>query len=351
MYSQTIEKNIQTAFKHIDEESIAFANEIIVASNNFENVNLNDCFKEIKEIYELFNEELNSLNKETKIKEEKVKSEFKLLLENIENEKTEEIENVNSKYEDKKEIKKHKKDIDAKYLDKNKKIKADEKYQINELNEELKEKTSSLEKELLNNKKISKLNSQIKDEIEPLEITLEDFIKLIKQDTIKTIKFEKTINILFDFIDDGEKKVFKNYYMLNTGDMVLIDTIKRTNLSIKKGEEANNDILFKIIGKEKMTLFKDDISKEDMSYLPESYERLNESQKKAVRLSIDSTDPIAVIQGPPGTGKTEVITNIIKYFRKRGKKVILSSQTNVAIENVLDKLASKTKNENSVIIP
>ena len=350
-YSQSIEKDIQVAFKNIEEESISFANEIIVASNSFEDVDVNEHIQEIKTIYNDFNDELDLLNKEKDIKEENIKTEFKLLLGNANNEKEAEIEKIISEHEDKKEIKKLKKYIESKYSDKNKELKVDEKSRITKLNENLSKKTSTLEKELLNNKKILKLISQIKDAIESLEITLEDFVKLIKQDTIRTIKFEKTINILFDFVDDSEKNVFKNYYMLNTGDMVLIDTIKRTNLSIKKGEEANNDILFKIIGKEKMTTFKDDISNENMSYLPESYQNLNESQKKAVRLSIDPKDPIAVIQGPPGTGKTEVITNIIKYFRKKGKKVILSSQTNVAIENVLDKLTSKTKNENSVIIP
>ncbi len=51
--------------------------------------------------------------------------------------------------------------------------------------------------------------------------------------------------------------------------------------------------------------------------------------------------PISLIKGPPGTGKTHVINCIIQYITKELKeKVIVSSQTHVAIDNVLDKLIS-----------
>ncbi len=49
--------------------------------------------------------------------------------------------------------------------------------------------------------------------------------------------------------------------------------------------------------------------------------------------------PVSLIKGPPGTGKTHVINAIVQYITKElGERVVISSQTHVAIDNVLDKL-------------
>lgn len=66
-------------------------------------------------------------------------------------------------------------------------------------------------------------------------------------------------------------------------------------------------------------------------------ESLNEDQKKAVERIIKSPE-VCLVQGPPGTGKTTVIAEAIYQFAKQGKKVILSSQANLAVDNVLDRL-------------
>ncbi|WML50508.1 AAA domain-containing protein [Neobacillus sp. PS3-34] len=43
---------------------------------------------------------------------------------------------------------------------------------------------------------------------------------------------------------------------------------------------------------------------------------------------------------PPGTGKTTVIAEAIYQFTKQGKKVILASQANLAVDNVFERLAN-----------
>ena len=74
---------------------------------------------------------------------------------------------------------------------------------------------------------------------------------------------------------------------------------------------------------------------------------LNESQRKAFLMSVDGS-PVSLIKGPPGTGKTHVINAIVQYITKElGEKVIISSQTHIAIDNVIDKLMSN----NDPIIP
>jgi superfamily I DNA/RNA helicase len=46
----------------------------------------------------------------------------------------------------------------------------------------------------------------------------------------------------------------------------------------------------------------------------------------------------AIIVGPPGTGKTAVITKIVKEAIKNKEKVLVVSPTNMAVENVFEKL-------------
>lgn len=65
--------------------------------------------------------------------------------------------------------------------------------------------------------------------------------------------------------------------------------------------------------------------------------RLNDSQKEAVRRALASNS-VFLLQGPPGTGKTEVISEITAQCVKQGKKVLVSSETHKAIDNVFERL-------------
>ena len=64
---------------------------------------------------------------------------------------------------------------------------------------------------------------------------------------------------------------------------------------------------------------------------------LNEKQKEAVRKAV-SSNGIFLLQGPPGTGKTQVIAEIVAQLIKKGKKVLISSETHKAIDNVFERL-------------
>ena len=65
---------------------------------------------------------------------------------------------------------------------------------------------------------------------------------------------------------------------------------------------------------------------------------LNEKQKEAIKKSLISEN-IFMIQGPPGTGKTEVISEIAYQEAIRGKKVLITSQANMAVDNALQRLS------------
>lgn len=66
-------------------------------------------------------------------------------------------------------------------------------------------------------------------------------------------------------------------------------------------------------------------------------DRLNDRQKEAVRKALVS-DSVFLLQGPPGTGKTEVIAEITAQFALMGKRILISSETHKAIDNVFDRL-------------
>lgn len=72
-------------------------------------------------------------------------------------------------------------------------------------------------------------------------------------------------------------------------------------------------------------------------------ENLDENQQKAVikTLSLDNDSEILLIQGPPGTGKTTTITEMIRQNQKRYRhaKILVASQSNQAVDNVLEKIS------------
>lgn len=77
--------------------------------------------------------------------------------------------------------------------------------------------------------------------------------------------------------------------------------------------------------------------------IPASFSRpLNDSQRKAVG-AILSTQPITVIHGPPGTGKTTVIAAAVTSIATSAawdRSLWLVAQSNVAVKNIAEKLAS-----------
>ncbi|NPA12004.1 MAG: IGHMBP2 family helicase [Epsilonproteobacteria bacterium] len=66
----------------------------------------------------------------------------------------------------------------------------------------------------------------------------------------------------------------------------------------------------------------------------ESSEILNPSQNRALRLSIESD--MFLIHGPPGTGKTTTLAEVVK--KHTGKRVLVCADSNVAVDNLLEKL-------------
>lgn len=65
--------------------------------------------------------------------------------------------------------------------------------------------------------------------------------------------------------------------------------------------------------------------------------RINDRQRLAVALALATPDCL-FLQGPPGTGKTTVIAELCYQLARRGKRVLVASQANLAVDNALSRL-------------
>jgi len=60
-------------------------------------------------------------------------------------------------------------------------------------------------------------------------------------------------------------------------------------------------------------------------------------QPEAVRKAVGNKN-VYLIQGPPGTGKTTVITEIVRQLIEKKERILVTGQTQVSVDNVLNKI-------------
>jgi len=122
------------------------------------------------------------------------------------------------------------------------------------------------------------------------------------------------------------KKQVEACYKFGSGDIV-----NPTLRSIMATPDATPTPQNTALLEDDYTNFKDEVYNE--------YLQNDEAQREAVLESLHQK-PIYLIQGPPGTGKTTVIVEIIQQVLKRHNeaKILITSQSNLAVDNVLEKL-------------
>lgn len=184
-------------------------------------------------------------------------------------------------------------------------------------------------------------------------IFVSDF-KTINESNIKSIHDVEYVNIirqkdglLLSIISD--KQLSESYLNLyDMGQKIKIESIDNSLKLINRGTtEASMSMIEYLIGDKVMpsntgrAINHSDFIQYALGINPnlKSYIKdLNDSQKIAFLKAVDGS-PVTLIKGPPGTGKTHVINAITQYITKElHEKVVISSQTHVAIDNVLDKL-------------
>ena len=139
----------------------------------------------------------------------------------------------------------------------------------------------------------------------------------------------------------GEAKTTDSEYqylhLYDMGQKVKLESIDNSLRLINQGASgAAAELLEYIIGDKQMP---SNYSQRTYNDNKDKYiKHLDPSQQKAFLMATDGS-PVSLIKGPPGTGKTFVINAIVQYITKELKqKVVISSQTHVAIDNVLDEI-------------
>ena len=129
----------------------------------------------------------------------------------------------------------------------------------------------------------------------------------------------------------GEKPVLVN---ILSGDVALYKRGKQALRDLREGNVKSPGIASYLFNISEFETSEDVLKREDIVW---SNNSLDKYQKEAVYRAINSNS-IFLLQGPPGTGKTQTITEMVYQYNKMGKKVLLSSQTHVAIDNVIERL-------------
>lgn len=189
---------------------------------------------------------------------------------------------------------------------------------------------------------------QEKDNINPLKQD-DSFKGVVKKYEPKTkqitIKLKEKYGALFD--ETKEKELKTKEWAISydyQGKEILWSKQNSALEELKKGNTQIPNLLRKI---NDPTELKENKQREIDNYFNGS---LDENQQEAVRkaLGLESECEILLIQGPPGTGKTTTITEIVKQYQRFHKhyKILITSQSNQAVDNVLEKICVSEANPN-----
>jgi len=160
------------------------------------------------------------------------------------------------------------------------------------------------------------------------------------------IEEDSTENFLLKPNDFNVKQCYidRNNYPKNNWEINAVNTDISTRLLLTAAEVLKNNPTTLL----KIENFLNGRTKNTYQGFLQEVGYLNTSQNKAYLKAINASD-FCIIQGPPGTGKTETIGNIAKHLVDCGLKVFVTAPTHTAINNCLNAVASKIKDNTKVI--
>ncbi len=283
-------------------------------STNLENKMVEEVnsavFNVSKEVEENYTKQVKSIKNDYKSKLKKAKSDKKELV-RVENEMNDKIDLINKLQIENNIIKQHKEKLQTK---------------IKTTNHKLVEKYTEESKNGLT----IKYSGDVKKEKD------ESTLKLNKQkeaEIKKYIEDETVMRITLYFICNDESKI-PNTKILKYNSIAEKAKLDRQEIALDclyTGEVKNPYLTTYLFSPSYLKGIQTEI---DVDFF---FDRLNSKQREAVKKAMLSSG-IFLIQGPPGTGKTEVIAEIVYQNALLGKKVIVSSETNKAIDNVFDRV-------------
>ncbi|KAG2687031.1 hypothetical protein I3760_09G034700 [Carya illinoinensis] len=107
------------------------------------------------------------------------------------------------------------------------------------------------------------------------------------------------------------------------------DALVQLSKGVQKGPAA--DLIPVLFGESPPT-----VTKKDVKFTPFN-SNLDNSQKDAISKALSSKN-IFLLHGPPGTGKTTTVVEIILQEVKRGSKILACAASNIAVDNIVERL-------------
>ena len=254
-------------------------------------------------------------------------------------------------------IKQDKKEKDKDYKDRIKKYIEEEQSKINvrelyvERNRNILEQfTKNAKREVdklvlhYNLQKTPEITNKYKEDIRLEKVNTKDELdSKLKKDKAKAIEEETIIrfSLYFRLGDTNNIISDKQKNIVNKCEYIVYDS-RAEKAKISRQEQALNNFFSGYVKNPYLSTYL--FNPEELNTVnaePSDWiwylESLNDMQKEAVRKAV-SSNGIFLLQGPPGTGKTQVIAETVAQLIKKGKKVLISSETHKAIDNVFERL-------------
>ncbi|XP_028727335.1 DNA-binding protein SMUBP-2 [Peromyscus leucopus] len=146
---------------------------------------------------------------------------------------------------------------------------------------------------------------------------------------------QKSVTVAFDESHDFQLNLDREntYRLLKLANDVTYKRLKKALLTLKKYHSGPASALIDV-------LLGDSAPSPSTEIPPPTFYNttLDPSQKEAVSFALAQKE-LAIIHGPPGTGKTTTVVEIILQAVNRGLKVLCCAPSNIAVDNLVERLA------------
>ena len=156
---------------------------------------------------------------------------------------------------------------------------------------------------------------------------------------------------VFGRLDSADKKSINISLEVDLGDIIdeailhdssffLLERLNNKLDSVKSGEfEVNVDGGLKLFGFNQPGCFTPPIPLDEERLLA-----LNPNYEQEIAIRKALSQEITFIWGPPGTGKTKTLASILGFLISAGKKILLTANTNAAVDEILKKFLEDKDN-------